>query len=206
MEKPTLKFTSSWDDGNPLDLKIAELLLKYDLPGTFYIPSVSRMENEQIQLLARDFDIGGHTVNHPMDMKLLSDEDMDFELKVNKDWLEGIISRPVTKFCYTRGRYDDRVIEAVKRAGYTSARTTTVLNLIPDDPFKTHTTIHVFPRAEYGVVEWDTEARAYAYSAAVSGGTFHLWGHALELERLGYWGRLEDFFTWLTTNFNIQPV
>ena len=30
--------TTSWDDGHPLDFKLAELLNKYNLKGTFYIP------------------------------------------------------------------------------------------------------------------------------------------------------------------------
>ena len=30
--------TTSWDDGHPLDLRLAELLHKYDVPATFYIP------------------------------------------------------------------------------------------------------------------------------------------------------------------------
>src|SRR4051794_21779274 len=34
--------TTSWDDGHPLDIRIAELLAKYDLPGTFYIPRASQ--------------------------------------------------------------------------------------------------------------------------------------------------------------------
>jgi len=30
--------TTSWDDGHPSDLKLAELLREYDVPATFYIP------------------------------------------------------------------------------------------------------------------------------------------------------------------------
>src|SRR5438477_127046 len=30
--------TTSWDDGHVLDFKVADLLSKYDLTGTFYIP------------------------------------------------------------------------------------------------------------------------------------------------------------------------
>ena len=29
--------TTSWDDGNKLDIKVAELLDKYGMKGTFYI-------------------------------------------------------------------------------------------------------------------------------------------------------------------------
>lgn len=34
--------TTSWDDGHPSDLKLAELLKRYDVPATFYIPIDNR--------------------------------------------------------------------------------------------------------------------------------------------------------------------
>ena len=30
--------TTSWDDGHPLDVRLAELLSSYGVPGTFYLP------------------------------------------------------------------------------------------------------------------------------------------------------------------------
>lgn len=33
-----LLFTTSWDDGHPLDLRLAELLVTYGFRGTFYVP------------------------------------------------------------------------------------------------------------------------------------------------------------------------
>ena len=62
-----LAITTSWDDGHPLDLRIAELLTKYDLQGTFYVPlhnSRPTMSPAQIRELAGSFEIGAHTVNH----------------------------------------------------------------------------------------------------------------------------------------------
>ena len=37
MNLVNMHFLTSWDDGNILDLKVATLLQKYNLPGTFYI-------------------------------------------------------------------------------------------------------------------------------------------------------------------------
>jgi hypothetical protein len=31
--------TASWDDGHPLDFRIADMLERYGLTGTFYVPS-----------------------------------------------------------------------------------------------------------------------------------------------------------------------
>lgn len=35
---PATYITTSWDDGHPLDLRVAELLSEYHLQGTFYVP------------------------------------------------------------------------------------------------------------------------------------------------------------------------
>jgi len=60
--------TTSWDDGHPLDWKLAELLKKYDIPATFYIP-VKNVEREcmnprQMVEIAQSFDVGEHTYHH----------------------------------------------------------------------------------------------------------------------------------------------
>jgi hypothetical protein len=34
--------TTSWDDGHPSDLRVAELLIKHGLRGTFYVPMTAQ--------------------------------------------------------------------------------------------------------------------------------------------------------------------
>ena len=60
--------TTSWDDGDPLDLKLCSLLKDYGMRATMYIPIVNP-ENKVISIdairaIAKDFEIGGHTYNH----------------------------------------------------------------------------------------------------------------------------------------------
>lgn len=62
-------FTSSWDDGSVYDIKLSELLLKYDQKATFFIPLANMGESDvinpkQIFDLGKNFEIGAHTVNH----------------------------------------------------------------------------------------------------------------------------------------------
>ncbi len=49
--------TTSWDDGHPLDLKLAELLQRYAIPATFYIPidNIERqgMNTQEIREIAQ---------------------------------------------------------------------------------------------------------------------------------------------------------
>lgn len=186
---------SSWDDGGEGDVKIAELLRKYDLPGIFFIPSRNLLSVDEVRALAREFEVGGHTFSHPQDLKLLDDERLVYEVFENKRWLEEVAGRPVDWFCYPRGRHDERVRNVVRTAGYLYARTTVVGNTeLPPDHYRVPTTIHVYPRKEYGGEPWLDLAKRMAKAAAEDGGYFHLWGHSAEITKLREWVNLERFF------------
>lgn len=180
----------SFDDGHPLDLKTADLLEKYGLTAIFFIPSCSPLKDEEIQRLAHKHEIGGHTVNHPMDLKLVHGDELRFEIEGNKEDMEATIGKKITKFCYPRGRYNEKTIQAVKRAGYTTARTTVVGHtVLPDDPYQQHTTVHFAPRKEYEGKDWLDYALEHRHSPY-----FHGWGHSLEIDRNGDWQKLETLF------------
>lgn len=204
--KPKLKFASSWDDGKDADFKLADILYKYNIPATFFIPNCAPIGESGVKILAGNplFEIGGHTVTHPMDMKLLSREQIDYEVKENKEWLEVITGKAITAFCYPRGRYNADVIASLNNAGYKSARTTMVLRTRSDSPMQTHTAIHVFQRQEYGQVDWLQAANIMVRQAQKTDGIFHIWGHSWEVEKFGQWDKLEKFFDWLTENYQLS--
>ena len=60
--------TTSGDDGNEYDEKLASLLTKYNIKGTFYITKnfKNRLSEEKIIELSRNHEIGAHTLNHPI--------------------------------------------------------------------------------------------------------------------------------------------
>src|ERR1700756_5209192 len=89
-------FTTSWDDGHPLDFRIAELLTKYSLAGTFYVPPKNQycevMSAAEIRQLSGVFEIGGHTLHHlPVDG--LPDSVAREEIVAGKRLLEAIIGK-----------------------------------------------------------------------------------------------------------------
>ena len=197
-----LKTIISIDDGHVSDMRVANLLSKYGFKGIFYIPSAQvkntlRMSLKEINdvLVSQGHELGGHTVTHPMDLKLVEDDQLNFELINNRVMLRDMFKQDVTKFCPPRGRYDDRVIQAIKDAGYKESRTTQVLNTdLPEDPYRTHTTVHMFPREEYKGKHWFDVAKEQLDIALSKGekGYFHLWGHSLELDRFNYWYDFES--------------
>lgn len=207
----TLEF--SFDDSHILDQRVATLLEKYGFRGTFYIPSLPMFGTQSMtwrevkNLSARGHILGGHTVNHPMDMKQLNDEKLKFEIEENKTSVDFFINQtgirpleikenpqPVTKFCYPRGRYDERVKQAVKDAGYLEARTTKVgCTDFPTDPFETETTLHLFPhRKEYDADLMTMFNRYLALALEKKDSYFHIWGHGWEIQEHNLWDVFEQ--------------
>lgn len=189
-----IKLETSWDDGSKLDLRLAELLKKYNLPGTFYIPNNHELSSRELgDLVDMGFEIGGHTMSHPQDLKLLSEMDLFIEIELNKVYLEIMTSLEITKFCYPRGRYNDAVIDVVKQSNYKSARTTQILSTdIEQDPYRIKTTIHACPiRPEYDGRDWLEVGKEYLLKAIEEDSYFHLWGHSNEVNKYNEWNKLE---------------
>src|ERR1035437_1451077 len=95
--------TISIDDGHVMDLRTAELLSKYGLQATFYIPARNPerpvMSEVQIRELASAFEIGAHTLNH-VPLKSLPESQAWAEISGSKQWVEDTIGKPAVSFCY----------------------------------------------------------------------------------------------------------
>jgi peptidoglycan-N-acetylglucosamine deacetylase len=50
--------TTSWDDGHPFDLRVADLPKKYRLRGTFYVPMKSQNETMNVLQLRKRRGVG----------------------------------------------------------------------------------------------------------------------------------------------------
>jgi biofilm PGA synthesis lipoprotein PgaB len=128
-DKPILL---SFDDGYGGHYQyVYPLLKKYEYPAVFsiYVEKMSRKTGrtsvtwEQLQEMSADplVSIVSHSVSHPPDLRLLSDADLEREVKESKQILEKNLGIPIDYFTYPEGKADDRVKEAVKKAGYRAA-------------------------------------------------------------------------------------
>lgn len=137
--------TTSWDDGHPLDLKLAWLLQKYGIPATFYISidNIERrgMNRQEIKELAQSFNVGGHTYHH-VNLTRISPKEAETEIVEGKKRLEDIIGRELLSFCYPYGSFNDEIINFVKQAGFIGARTARLLIRRIKDPFKMGTIVY----------------------------------------------------------------
>ena len=148
--------TTSWDDGRKQDLRILELLDKYNLKGTFYIcpneidvPELKghmALSPDEIKQISKTQEIGAHTLSHPNLTKLPLNE-VESEIKSSKQRLEGILGKEIDMFCYPSGQYNNRIISLVRQAGFKGARTIKRFSLdFSKDPFELSTTMSVTPQ------------------------------------------------------------
>ena len=72
------------------------------------------------ELHAAGIEIGSHGATH-RSLTKLTDAELAIEVAGSKEHLENILGAPVLSFCYPFGDFDDRVVEAVKSAGYRAA-------------------------------------------------------------------------------------
>lgn len=128
-DKPVLL---TFDDGYGGHYEyVYPLLKKYEYPAVFsiYVNKMAQKTGrtsvtwDQLKEMAADplVSIVSHSVSHPRDLRLLSDGDLKREVEESKQILERELGIPINYFTYPEGKADDRVKEAVKKAGYRAA-------------------------------------------------------------------------------------
>lgn len=211
--------TTSWDDGNPLDQRIADLLTKYGLTGTFYVPienSMPVLAAQQVRQLSEAFEVGAHTVHHAV-LTSIPDREAEIEIRESKKQLEDSTGRLCDTFCFPKGRFYRRHLAMVREAGFRYARTVELLaTRVPDNrcglgliPTTVQAARHRWttymrnsikrlePRNMFSFAvhvrsrSWAEVARAMMQDVARRGGVFHLWGHSWEIEEQQQWTELE---------------
>jgi peptidoglycan/xylan/chitin deacetylase (PgdA/CDA1 family) len=131
-----LTFDDAWLDN--LTHAVAPLL-DHGLPATVYAPSRllgtgSHMSRtELLEIVEAGWSVGAHTRTHP-DLRRCSDAELESEVRGSREDLEDLLGVPVTTFAYPAGHFDDRVVDAVRAAGFRSAVTTRQAWLRPDTP------------------------------------------------------------------------
>jgi len=68
-------------------------------------------------------EVGGHTVHH-LDLTQLNASALEHEVADCKQTLETQLGHPIASFAYPAGRFNETVVSAVQRAGFTLAVTT----------------------------------------------------------------------------------
>ncbi len=232
MEK-TAVVTTSWDDGDSADLKLAELLRSRGISGTFYIPinyKERTLDNCELRDLAsEEFEVGAHGFSHKL-LWGLPPQELAEEIGPCKPMLEDIVGREVRMFCYPCGRYDANVVRTLQEAGYHGARTTRMLATRTDfDPFEIPTTVQIFPHRPFSYFKnvararrlegfrtyfaqreqldsWFELGKRLFDAVMENGGVWHLYGHSWEIDRLGLWDELRDMLDYVSHREGVRYV
>lgn len=220
-------FTCSIDDGHPSDMKMAELLDKHRLNGTFYIPIKNRegapvMPPSAMRELSRRFEVGSHTYDHCF-LSSVSISDAYFQVTEGKRHLEDILGEEVRGFCYPGGKYRAGDVDIVKASGFKYARSTVNLCFdVGNQAFEIPTTVQIYPHNRNVYVrnfaksgDWTKRHqglrlaiqhknwihRLYAlFDYAVDRGNyFHLWGHSKDIDDHDAWREMDKFLAHVAT-------
>jgi peptidoglycan-N-acetylglucosamine deacetylase len=225
--------TVSVDDGHLTDLRTADLLSKYDIRATFYVPVRNPerpvISKSQMRQIAAKFELGGHTMNHvPLDSVPL-DRAWE-EISASKAWLEDLLGESVVSFCYPRGKHSARIAAMVKKAGFLGARTC-FLNRhdFPADPFmwgvstqgRNHSRViqlrHAllernfrgalnFLQIHKATTDWATHFSHSLDWVEVNGGIAHLYFHSWEIEEAQEWKKLEKMLRAIRERTGVKKV
>jgi peptidoglycan/xylan/chitin deacetylase (PgdA/CDA1 family) len=122
----------SFDDGYGGHYQyVYPLLKKYGYPAVFSI-YLKKLEGktkrtsvtwEQLKEMSADplVTIASHTVTHPKDLRLLTDDELGKEIIETKHILEQKLGIPIRYFTYPEGKFDARVKQWAIAAGYKMA-------------------------------------------------------------------------------------
>jgi len=213
--------TTSWDDGHPLDFRVAELLTRYGLTGTFYVPRSSQrqvMKAARMRELSGTFEIGAHTLDH-VHLNRVTPGEARRQIAESRGWIEDATGTECQAFCFPGGIFRGQHLEMARDAGFVTARTVELLSVraprLTNGLYLLPTTVQVFPHTWKGYARnflrrntlrravsakvflrtraWPELAKDLFELARNEGGVFHLWGHSWEIAENEQWKQLEEF-------------
>jgi peptidoglycan/xylan/chitin deacetylase (PgdA/CDA1 family) len=209
---------TSWDDGHPCDVRVAEMLAKHGLNGTFFVPATNRegkdvMSLSQLRHIDQGYEIGGHTLTHCY-LKGIQNETARYEIFEGKKNIEDALGHALTGFCYPGGRYNSGIVQTVRDVGFEYARTVENMRFdLGKDRWRLPTSLQFFPHnatvlarnfLRYPVISkpllvtkrfqqknFVSFLIETAERCAYKNGVFHLWGHSWEIESYQLWNDLD---------------
>ncbi len=193
--------TFSYDDGIKQDIKLIEILNKYNLKATFNISSglfdekepwqtngviVPRLKADKILNTYKGHEIASHSLTHPnLAAEVYSNK--VYQILSDKHNLETLLEKPILGMAYPFGGYDSDVKSILKSSGILYGRTvlsTHNFNL-PEDFYEWHPTCHHNDR----LIEKLTQD--FIKLKPMNSQIFYIWGHSYEFEVDNNWSHIE---------------
>ena len=203
--------TFSYDDGVTQDIRLIELLNKYDLKCTFNINSellgkkgmlmrngqrIShyKVHPDDVKSLYDGHEVAVHTLTHP-NLTQCSDDEVIRQVEMDRQNLSALVGYEVVGMAYPCGgvNNDERVAKLIKEnTGVKYSRTITTNN-----SFALQKNIYRFDPTVYHL-HFDKMMQLGQDFLALKPETpqiFYIWGHSYEMDfGADYWIQLEEFF------------
>lgn len=196
-----LKVVQCWDDGVHDDIRLIEILRKYEARASFNLNSalhkqercgwydqkrnkdVFRLALSELRCVYAGFTIANHTMTHPRPLEI-SLSQWRGEVVDSRKWLQDFFQQPVLGFAYPFGDCSEQTAAVVREAGHVYARTT--LNRAPgeriEDPMMLPSDCHFLSENFW---------QRYEAAKESGDGFFYFWGHSYEMNTEQLWDRFE---------------
>jgi len=227
-------FLLSFDDTVKEVIKVASILEKYHLVGTFFLDIIrvgKELTTEDIKWLSEYHEVGSHGLNH-LDLTKLGEQDTFYELSESRKILSKMTQRGVSSLAYPYGDYNQRVVEMAGRVGYKCARIAMPYSVCIDRKFyELNTTLwadpnpyRYYPHAIKGFMkdlhlfrliyephllkDWYRLA-LYALEKALHIRRqikFHIMFHPRFIDRRGEWNKMEEICNFISSNSHIFNI
>lgn len=209
-------FTISYDDNVTQDERLISLMEKYEIKGTFnIIPGWFSSEDAVFQegetyinvtekkakeiYENRLVEVANHGFHHSRMTALSGIQMMEDTIKCRRK-LEEMYQRIVTGFAYPYGLYHENLIQVLRDAGITYARTVySTYNFdLPEDWLELHPTCHhadehLMPLTDKFL---NDEVKEQPY-------LFYVWGHTFEFDQQDNWDIIETLFARISANQDV---
>ena len=197
-----MKVIQCWDDGVTDDIRLVDILRRHGARATFNlnlglhgkerqagtklhraIKVVTKLALGELTEVYRDFPVANHTLTHPR-LTLITPTEAVEEIHKGKDAIEQLFGRKVSGFAYPSGDYNSAIMDLVRAAGHTYARTTVNCSpsFPPVDSMAFHPDCHFLAENFWGLFE----------QAKADDQLFYFWGHSYELITEEDWNGFED--------------
>ena len=212
--------TFSYDDGITQDIRLIELLNKYNLKSTFNINSGKlgtrgilhqegmrishyRIQSADVKYVYDGHEVAVHTLTHPL-LPKLDDEEIIRQVEQDRLNLSDLVEYDVVGMAYPGGgvNNDERTAEIIREnTGVKYCRT-----IARNNCFAPQNNLYRFHPSAYHLVfdELINLGQQFIELDATEPAIFYIWGHSYELDfRSDYWIRLEQFFSLISERSDI---
>lgn len=194
--------TLSYDDGNAADKRLAEIMVKYGIAGTFNVGTLPEesgtgklSKSEACEIYSQQgIEVAVHGARH-LTWTEVEPAVAARDVMANREDLEKTFGKIVNGCAYPNGAYNDTVVDILRNSGIKYARTviSTEDFKLPTDWLRLPATCHHDNPRLFELVDKFLAIENQPYFWRNKPRLFYLWGHSYEFDRNNNWSVIEEF-------------